>query len=322
MNTTISYNHRQKIESYLKNNYSYRSIGKLLHLNHSTIYYEVKRNGGKASYDALKADEAIFCNRIASKENKPRPITGNQAILDEVEKYLMKGLSPLAITGRVKLEQNRHLISHQSIYNHKPEWKKYLPHRKYRKRRNYKKYCKTKYKQDKKPISKRPIICLAAIYRSELGHYEMDTVHLREQGCILTLLDRKTRYLNTFLLLDRKSDSVKQALIQFFSSRTYRTKVQSITTDNGKEFSCFKELEDRFNIPFYFCAAYASWQKGSNENANRILRRYFPKSTTYKQVTNNSLQQATTMINLLPRKILGYLSAYEAFNLKSVQFLF
>lgn len=90
--------------------------------------------------------------------------------------------------------------------------------------------------------------------------------------------------------------------------------IQTATTDRGKEFSCYNVLEQDLKIQVYFADAYSSWQRGSNENGNGLLREFFPKKTNFDQVTEQELEQALQLINNRPRKCLGWKTAYETFE--------
>ena len=319
MKQKITYSNRLNIKLALGKGLSYRKMGKKLGLNYTTIYEEVKRNGGKEQYDPGIAELNEFLKRKDYNENRPCPVSGNEKNLRFIERQLVKGLSPKAIVERVKLERKEKIICHQTIYNiintSRKEWKKYLI---YKGKRKDRKPNKNSEKIEKKSYHNRP---LEANERSEIGHLEIDTIHLRGGGSLLSIVDRKSRWLKLYLLKDRKKVSVNECLIEFIRKGFFKGKVKSITCDNGKEFNGYKEIESRFSIPVYFCDPYASWQRGSNENANRIVRRYFPKSTSYKEISKKYLQEVETMINYLPRKILGYLASYESLKLKSVQLL-
>lgn len=90
--------------------------------------------------------------------------------------------------------------------------------------------------------------------------------------------------------------------------------IKTATTDRGKEFSCYNVLEKDLNIQVYFADAYSSWQRGSNENGNGLLREFFPKKTNFDEVTSDEMKKALHFINNRPRKCLGWKTAYEAFS--------
>ena len=89
---------------------------------------------------------------------------------------------------------------------------------------------------------------------------------------------------------------------------------RTATTDRGKEFSCHERVRATLGVPLYFADPYASWQRGSNENANGLLREFFPKGTDFAEVGDGELADALAKINGRPRKCLGWRTAHEAFN--------
>ena len=109
-----------------------------------------------------------------------------------------------------------------------------------------------------------------------------------------------------------------RSLIEYFPEEAF----QSFTTDRGKEFSCYPTIEEELKIPVYFADPYSSWQRGSNENSNGLLREFFPKRTNFEQVKQGELQSALYLLNNRPRKCLGYQTAHEVFMVEIlIQFI-
>ena len=157
--------------------------------------------------------------------------------------------------------------------------------------------------------------------RSEYGHWEMDLIVSCKggQGALLTLTERKTRQEIIIRLPDKTQRSVKRALdrLERRHGGEFKKKFKTITTDNGSEFLDFKSLEksckskgNRFKM--YFAHPYSSWERGSNENANGIIRRFFPKGTDFSKVSLASIQAVEDWMNEYPRRILGGISANAA----------
>ncbi len=130
-------------------------------------------------------------------------------------------------------------------------------------------------------ISERPH---EANNRSEIGHFESDTAR---KGAIMTYVCRKPRFLIAELMTDRKAATFNQVMIENFKYIPPEY-VRTFTSDNGKEFSGFKELE----VESYFANPYHSWERGTNENTNGLLRRYFPKGTDFRNLTKEEVNQA------------------------------
>ena len=149
--------------------------------------------------------------------------------------------------------------------------------------------------------------------RSERGHWEMDLV----VGCrgskavLLTLTERRSREEIIMKLPDRRAETIRKA-IDRLERRTpqFRQKFRSITTDNGSEFLQYEQLirsirgGTRFQV--YYCHSYAAWEKGSNENHNRMIRRFFPKGTNFDKVKHSEVKAVQDWMNNYPRKILGW----------------
>lgn len=166
-------------------------------------------------------------------------------------------------------------------------------------------------------ISKRP---KEAKNRHIFGHWELDTVvsgRCDVKGCVATFVERKTRFYSAILMKDRSATSMKQAIKVLYNKFNYPI-IKTATTDRGKEFSCYKEIEDETPIKFYFADAYASWQRGSNENSNGLFREFFPKKTNFDHVTQEQINEAFDLINRRPRKCLGWRTALEMFEYELV----
>ena len=164
-------------------------------------------------------------------------------------------------------------------------------------------------------IEKRPA---AANDRSEYGHWEMDLIVscVGGKGALLTITERKTREEIIIRLPDKTQRSVRRAMdrIERKCGDKFKEKFKTITTDNGSEFLDFERLEQscirnekRFKM--YFAHPYSSWERGSNENANGIIRRFFPKGTDFSKVKRVKIQEVEDWMNEYPRRILGGISA-------------
>lgn len=157
--------------------------------------------------------------------------------------------------------------------------------------------------------------------RSKYGHWEMDLVVscVGGKGALLTLTERKTRQEIIIQLPDKTQRSVKRAIdrLERKHGAKFKDRFRTITTDNGSEFLDFMGLEQscirkskRFKM--YFAHPYSSWERGSNENANGIIRRFFPKGTDFSKVKPSEVQRVEDWMNDYPRRILGGISANAA----------
>lgn len=185
-----------------------------------------------------------------------------------------------------------------------------------------------KKKQDYKPVQRIAHPTLPSItnrpehinQRSERGHWEMDLVVGRSESrsVLLTMLERQAREPLVFKLPNKQAASVRKVfdhLERKLGKRRFRDTFKTITTDNGSEFLEYDELirsiygGQRFTV--YYCHSYSAWEKGGNENFNRMVRRWFPKGTDFSRVTRKELAEFYDWIYHYPRKILGWRSPAE-----------
>ena len=141
--------------------------------------------------------------------------------------------------------------------------------------------------------------------RQDKGHWEIDTVMGKgSKDCIVTLVERKTGFVQIGKLRDRTTASLNKKTIALINrdSKAYQT----ITADNGTEFHQYKKIEARHQVLFYFANPHHSWERGSNENANGLIRQYLPKGTSMEGLTQQQCNAIASQLNSRPRKRLGY----------------
>ncbi len=147
----------------------------------------------------------------------------------------------------------------------------------------------------------------------EIGHFESDTIiGSVKQGAIMTYVCRNSRFLIAELMADIKAATFNQATIENFKYIPPEY-VKTFISDNGKEFSGFKELEEKLEVDTYFANSDHSCERGTNENTNWLLRRYFPKGTDFRNLTKAEVNQAAYAINNRPRKCLNWKTPQEIF---------
>ena len=157
--------------------------------------------------------------------------------------------------------------------------------------------------------------------RKIFGHWELDTMvssRGKSKDCLATFVERKTRFYVAIKIKDRTAPSMLKAikkLVKVLPKKALKT----FTTDRGKEFACYKEVE-KLNIKVYFADAYAAWQRGSNENSNGLLREYYPKKTDLGKISNDDLIKKLILLNSRPRKCLNWDNPFNLF-LKEVSHL-
>ncbi len=147
-------------------------------------------------------------------------------------------------------------------------------------------------------------------FRLRVGDWEGDTVYGGVgKGLLVTLVDRKSRYLRMGLLRNRNATETRQVIEKLLAGLP----VNSISLDNGSEFSEFRQLEENLNTLVYFAQPHKPWQRGTNENTNDLVRFFFPKGFDFRTVTDEDIQFVENLINNRPRKCLGWKTPNEVF---------
>ncbi|MEG1158320.1 MAG: IS30 family transposase, partial [Christensenellaceae bacterium] len=151
--------------------------------------------------------------------------------------------------------------------------------------------------------------------RETFGHWELDSMvssRGESKGCFATFVERKSRWYIALKTADRTAESMKNAITQLYNTLP-KDAFKTGTTDRGKEFACFQAVNDELGLPLYFADPYSSWQRGSNENSNGLLREFYPKKTNLALVDQEELTQNLFLINSRPRKCLGWKSPIQVF---------
>lgn len=284
-------------------------IAKEIKVHRTTVWREVKRNSTPYRYNPSRA---IRVTRERHQQKKKRGIdSGTWA---KVEKLLGLEWSPEQISERLKLEGCGR-VSHETIYLHIYRDKQdggvlytYLRRRhKYRKRIH--KYCKRFGWDTRRPIGERPAIVET---RSRLGDWEADTIIGRgRKGGIMSLVERRSRYCLLQKVRTKSPETVAEAVCQ--QLMPLKDMVFTITSDNGFEFRHHQKIALDLNADFFFADPYSSWQRGTNENTNGLVRQYFPKKTPFDSVSDAHIQTVTDRLNNRPRKVLGFKTPNEVF---------
>lgn len=229
---------------------------------------------------------------------------------EDIKKHLKASWSPEQICGRYQLER-KSMVAFKTIYNWLYSGLLDLDLRVLRQKGKKRQTEETRGKfVIGTPISKRPIEVRS---RETFGHWELDTVvssRGKSKGCLATFVERKTRFYLAFKIPDKTATSMMTAIEQLYALFPKET-LKTFTSDRGKEFACYT-LVEKLGIDFHFADAYSSWQRGSDENVNGLLREYFPKKTDLATISQEALGLALSEINNRPRKCLAYRTALEA----------
>jgi IS30 family transposase len=319
----LTLNERIVIETLLNENRSKSYIAIQLKRNRSTITREVNNWVRKPSdkYDATIAD--FFAKEeYLNKRNKDK-ISTYKRLKAFIYRRLLSGFSPEQIAGRIKVlhpNDTTMSISHEAIYQHIYKHRqsylgkkliKLLPYH-HHKRREKRKFGKNRVRiKDQVNISQRP---KHVELRIEVGHWEGDLmIGTGQKSAIGTIVERKTRYTFIVKIENRKSKTVTQQFAKLLNTLPKNIR-KTMTYDNGIEMANHKWLSNNTGMDIYFANPYSSWERGTNENTNGLIRRFFPKGTDFNKITIEQLKQAQFALNNRPRKILGYKTPNEIMN--------
>ena len=306
----MSYHHlttfeRGRIQELLSLGYSHRHIAQKLHRHRSCIDREFLRNATSISYVGEAAQLAYETRR---KSSVPKGKCADDLVAI-IEDKLLATWSPEQIANTVTLG----LVSFRTIYNWLYSGKltntSVTALRQKGKRRKAEK--RGKFSMGT-PISERPKEVKS---RTTFGHWELDSMvssRGESRGCFATFVERKSRLYTAFKIPDRTAVSMQTAITQLYNilpTGAFKTG----TTDRGKEFACCTAIQEQLGLTLYFADAYSSWQRGSNENSNGLLREFYPKKTNLALVSQVDLTHNLFPINSRPRKCLAWKSPIQVF---------
>lgn len=325
----MSYTHftlkeRKYLQQLLSEGLSMRKIATILERSPSTISREIKRN--RAKYKPhRKTDNPYWYNhwRAQNLYNHRRKVQKRMALRPETEEwnFIIAGLerywSPEAIAGRWHLLfPDRKPLSASTIYRYVK--KKTFPNIKRKahlRRRGKRIQTRNANYNSIQPDRIIPEWPEEISQRSCIGHWEGDTVYGGVgKGLLVTLVDRKSRFLRASLLENKNACLTKEVIYNTLK----HLPVKSISLDNGSEFAEFKALEKELNTLVYFAEPHKPWQRGTNENTNDILRFFFPKGCDFHSVSQELVDHVVALINNRPRKCLGWRSPQEVFSSECV----
>lgn len=317
----LTQSEREEISRGTVANLSIRSIAANLRRSPSTISREIKRNGGYAGYRATQADQAAWDRACRPKLCK---LACNRLLSQIVATKLKSNWAPEQIAGWLKREfpgDECNYVSHETIYRSlfvqargvlKKELQQHL-----RSQRAIRRSRHASLKQDglgkiKNMVSIRDRPA-SVEDRAVPGHWEGDLIGGSKNSYIATLVERHTRYVMLAKVKNKDTESVVSALIKQ-SKKLPDQLYKSLTWDRGKELADHQRFTMETNVDVYFCDPSSPWQRGSNENTNRLLRQYFPKGTDLSLHSQAKLNAVARQLNERPRKTLGYETPAERFN--------
>lgn len=328
MHKHLTWTDRLKIEKGLKEGLKPLQIADRLHVNNSTIYRELKRG----TYTHLNSDltteeryspeiaQARYRENLKAKGGELK-IADDHELAEYIEKKIVEeGYSPAAVVGEIKRLglTFKTEISEKTIYNYIDKGvflrleRKHLPEQGKRKRKYEKVGTKAARAPKGESIENRP---QEINDRQTFGHWEMDCVEGKKKTkeTLLVLSERLTRQEIIIKMPDHTSTSVVAALnkLERKYGRRFAKIFKTITVDNGSEFSNCEGMEksvygNKKRTTVYYCHPYSAYERGTNENINKMIRRFLPKGTDFRKVTTVYIRRVEEWINNYPREILGF----------------
>jgi len=313
---------RIELTALIRAQHSSQECAKNLGMNKSSITRELARyTDHDGVYRGTSAHKKYLAVRKQAK-SASRKIECDKELRKHIRKRLKKHDSPEQISGRIDREKSYQNISHETIYqwifNEVPTMKKFLRRigkkGKYRRRRGTKKREKQRDETKIKRINERPAVVET---RERVGDFEGDTIIGKDRKKrLLTNVDRKSGY-GMIDKLDIVADDIVHDILTKRFAYIPRNKRHTYTYDNGTEIG--KEdadLQKKIGMDVYRAYPYHSWERGSNENYNGLVREFFPKGTDFANLSEKDVKRVERNLNHRPRKRLGYLTPYEVFVLE------
>jgi IS30 family transposase len=302
----LSQAERYQIHALMKAGHDQSQIAKLLDRHKSTISRELSRNTGSRGYRPKQACE-MSADRAQHSRNAP---TVEPWVREAACALLCIQWSPEQIASQLP-------ISHETVYQHvyadKAQGGTLWKHLRCQKQKR-KRYASGRDRRgqipNRRPLSERPLHIEA---RRQVGHWECDTViGASHKGAVVTMVERKSGYAVMTKVEKKTSELVSSAIVDKLQPLAAR--VKTLTFDNGKEFAGHAQIDQQLQSTAYFARPFASWERGSNENLNGLLRQYVPKKRAMSTVTDEEIRMIQNRLNNRPRKRLGFKTPAEVFH--------
>lgn len=310
---------RNALAALLRAGVKKKNISKQLGKNRTTVWRELKRGAGSNGRYYVRKSRRLTKEKRIKANTRFRKIENDKKLRNCVVKKLKKYWSPEQIAGRWNRGHKERHIGKDAIYKYVYEKRKdlvkYLRCQKGKYRRRYGTRIREKQREafKKRRIDERPEIINS---RARIGDWEGDTIVGRDRKpAILTHVERKSGLVLADKLDRATAEITKEKTIKRFK-RITKDKKHTITYDNGSEFWEYESIEEKTGFDIYFAYPYHSWERGTNENANGLMRQFFPKKINFATITQKEIQKAVRLLNNRPRKRLNYFTPYEIFNQK------
>jgi transposase, IS30 family len=302
----LSQAERYQIHALMKAGHDQSQIAKLLDRHKSTISRELSRNTGSRGYRPKQACE-MSADRAQHSRNAP---TVEPWVPEAACALLCIQWSPEQIASQLPIS---HETVYQYVYADKAQGGTLWKHLRCQKQKR-KRYASGRDRRgqipNRRPLSERPLHIEA---RRQVGHWECDTViGASHKGAVVTLVERKSGYAVMAKVEKKTSELVSSAIVDKLQPLAAR--VKTLTFDNGKEFAGHAHIDQQLQSTAYFARPFASWERGSNENLNGLLRQYVPKKRAMSTVSDEEIRMIQNRLNNRPRKRLGFKTPAEVFH--------
>ena len=302
----LSQAERYQIHALMKAGHDQSQIAKLLDRHKSTISRELSRNTGSRGYRPKQACE-MSADRAQHSRNAP---TVEPWVREAACALLCIQWSPEQIASQLPIS---HETVYQYVYADKAQGGTLWKHLRCQKQKR-KRYASGRDRRgqipNRRPLSERPLHIEA---RRQVGHWECDTViGASHKGAVVTLVERKSGYAVMAKVEKKTSELVSSAIVDKLQPMAAR--VKTLTFDNGKEFAGHAHIDQQLQSTAYFARPFASWERGSNENLNGLLRQYVPKKRAMSTVSDEEIRMIQNRLNNRPRKRLGFKTPAEVFH--------
>ena len=307
---------RYQISTLQKNHFSISQIAQQIGVHKSTVFRELKRNSTTLNYYPKIAQQKT--EKRAKEKHKKKKLTNDMKQI--IKEKLKLNWSPEQVVGRCKKE-GIEMVSHETIYQfirdekaHGNNLQKHLRcgGRKYRKSHIYK--ASAAHIPNRISIEERPAI---VDEKSRIGDWEIDTIiGKNHQGAIATAVERKSKFMVMVKLKSKKKEDAQKGIINLLAP--FKNEIFTITSDNGFEFRGHEKIAQKLDAKYFFAHPFSSWERGLNENTNKLIRQYIPKKSTFENISHLDIINIIESLNQRPRKTLNFTTPNEYFFNQSV----
>lgn len=303
---------REKIALWKSKGYGVRQMARLLGRSASSVSRELARNRGDRGYRPKQAQDHA---RNKARRAGARKLTVE--LQEKIAAQLKEGWTPQIISARARQQGQEH-VSHERIYLYVQQdarrggelWR-HLPRSRRKRRRRLPKADQRGRIPHARCIDQRPAEVQT---RQSIGHLEGDLINgAPGTGHLLTIVERRTRLTHIARVQTKEADEVAQAIIELLKPLPAALR-RSLTLDNGKEFTRHQHISASLGMDIYFAHPYHSWERGTNENTNGLIRRTHPKGSSFAAIGLEKIAQLQKRLNNRPRKVLGWRTPQEELN--------